>query len=76
MVEVREMIKAMSEKYKTTFVISSHIASEIEKVCTKVAILYESELISYDTIDDATRLHLSLEEYFLDTIKIKRGIIR
>lgn len=74
-VEVRELIKAMREKYGTTFVISSHIASEIEKICNKVAVVYESELIAFDTVANATRLNPSLEEYFLDVIKQKRGVI-
>lgn len=72
-VEVREVIREMNERLKTTFIISSHMASEIEKLCNKVAVIYEGELIDLTTIENATSLHPSLEEYFLDIIKAKRG---
>ncbi len=74
-VEIREIIKRLNEEKGVTFVISSHIASEIEKTCSKVAVMYESELIADTTTEDALRLHPSMEDYFLTLVKEKRGEI-
>lgn len=48
-----------------TFLISSHMAGEIEKTCNKVAVIYESELIATSTTEDALRLHPSNGGLFL-----------
>ncbi len=72
-VEIREIILKLSSLYGTTFLISSHLASEIEKTCSKVAVMHEGELISFDTTEDALRLNPSMEEYFLSVVRNKRG---
>ena len=74
-VEVREIIKKMRDEKGTTFLISSHMAGEIEKTCNKVAVMCEGELIAFDTTENALRLHPSLEDYFLTVVKEKRGEI-
>jgi ABC-2 type transport system ATP-binding protein len=73
-VGVREIIEEQNKK-GTTFIISSHIASELEKVCNRVAILYDGEVAAEDTVSDIERKYPSLEEYFLEQIKQKRGAI-
>ena len=72
-VEVREIIKRLSAEKETTFMISSHMAAEIEKTCTKTAVMYNGELIAFNTMEEAMRLHPSLEDYFLDVVKDKSG---
>lgn len=72
-VEVREIIKRLNEERGVTFLISSHMASEIEKTCNKVAVMYEGELIAKSATEDALRLHPSMEDYFLSVVKEKRG---
>lgn len=72
-VEIREIIKKLNEEKNVTFLISSHLAGEIEKTCNKVAVIYESELVSLETTENALKLHQSMEDYFLDIIKEKRG---
>lgn len=72
-VEVREIIRRLNEEKGVTFLISSHMASKIEKTCNKVAVMYESELIAFSSTEDALRLHPSLEDYFLAVVKDKRG---
>ena len=74
-VEVREIIKRMNSEKGTSFLISSHMASEIEKTCNKVAVMCEGELIAFDTTENALRLNPTLEDYFLNTVKEKRGEI-
>lgn len=74
-VEIREYIKAINREYGTTFIISSHIASEIEKLSTKTAVIHEGELISYDDTEDILKLYPSMEDYFLEKIRERRGSI-
>jgi len=75
MVEVREIISQMAEKRGASFLISSHLAGEIEKTCNKVAVLYEGEMLSFDTMEEALRLNPTLEDFFLAKVKEKRGRI-
>lgn len=74
-VEVREIIKRLSEEKGITFLISSHMSAEIEKTCTKTAVMYSGEIIAFNTMEEALRLHPSLEDYFLTTVKERRGDI-
>lgn len=72
-VEIRDYIKNLSIEKGTTFIISSHIASEIEKLCTKTAVIYDGELISFDSTDHIMKLYPSMEDYFLEKIHERRG---
>lgn len=72
---IRDIIKEMNKKYKTTFIISSHIASELEKLCTRAAIISEGKLVSQDDMEDILKLYPSLEEYFLEKIREGRATI-
>ena len=72
-VQIRDYIKKMSVENGTTFIISSHIASEIEKLCTHTAVIYESEAIAFDSTENIMRLYPSMEDYFLSKIHEKRG---
>lgn len=72
-VEIREVIKRMNAQKHTTFLISSHMAGEIEKTCNKVAVMYEGELIHACATEEALRLHPSMEDYFLSVVKDRRG---
>lgn len=74
MIETREIIDSLSKK-GVTFLISSHIASEIEKMCNKVAVIHEGELIDFSTMDKALEFNPSLEDYFLAVVKKKRGAV-
>lgn len=74
-VEIREIIKRLNEEKGVTFLISSHMAREIEKTCNKVAVMYEGELIAKSSTEDALKLHPSMEDYFLTVVKDRRGEI-
>lgn len=73
MIQVREIVAQMSEKQGTSFLISSHLAGEIEKMCNKVAVMYEGELLSFGTMEEALRFNPTLEDFFLAKVKEKRG---
>lgn len=75
MIEIREIINAMSQKYGTTFLIASHLASELEKVCNKVCVIHDGEMIDFTDLDSALELNPTLEDYFLRKIRDKRGDI-
>lgn len=74
-VEIREIIRKMNTQKHTTFLISSHMASEIEKTCNKVAVMYEGELIAAGETAEILRKYSSMEDYFLTVVKDKRGEI-
>ena len=50
-VEVRETILSLNRQ-GVTFLISSHILSELEKICTKVGIISHGELLEEISMDD------------------------
>lgn len=49
-IEMRELIKELNEKYGTTVFISSHLLSEIEKTCTHVGIIRNGKMLYQDTV--------------------------
>lgn len=73
--EIREYIKEINKKYNTTFIISSHIAAEIEKLCDKTAVVYEGEIIAYDSTEHILEFYPSLEEYFLEKVHERRSTV-
>lgn len=74
-VDIREYIKALNQTNGTTFIISSHIADEIEKVCTRIAVMYDGEMIACDSTAHILECYPSVEEYFLDKVHEKRGAV-
>ena len=49
-IEMRELVKELNEKYGTTIFISSHLLSEIEKTCTHVGIIRDGKMLFQDTV--------------------------
>lgn len=74
-VEIREIIIRLAREKGVTFLVASHLASEIEKMCTHVLVLHEGEMLSFDTREEALRLHPSLEDYFLAKVRDKKGSV-
>lgn len=73
--EVRELIANTAREKGRTFIISSHIASELERCCNKIAIIHEGELIAFDTTKNILEHEASLEDYFFRLVKERRGEI-
>ncbi len=66
MMEMRELLKVINEKYGTTIFLSSHLISEIEKIVTHIGIINMGELIFQGTINELrnlrkTELHLHIK---------------
>jgi ABC-2 type transport system ATP-binding protein len=76
--QIRSLIKNGHEKGKT-FLISSHMLSEVEKLCNKAAIIDQGRLIAEDTVDNLIKqvtkeTELSLE--FLEEVHYAAEILR
>ena len=41
--KIREFVKYYNEKYKTTFVITSHYTKDIEEMCKRVFVMHKGE---------------------------------
>jgi len=66
-VEIREIIIKQA-KLGITFLVSSHIAHEIELMCNKVGIMKEGKLLSISSMKDALSECETLEKYFLSQV--------
>jgi ABC-2 type transport system ATP-binding protein len=53
--EIRDILLWLHDQGKTIF-LNSHLLSEVEKVCTRVAILNKGELVRHGTIDELTAI--------------------
>lgn len=71
--EVRELITNTAREKGKTFLISSHIASELERCCNKVAVIIDGEMEAFGNTEDILREEESLESYFFRLVKEKRG---
>lgn len=74
-IHVREIIKKLSQEQGVSFLISSHIASELEKVCNKIAVLHEGSMLAFESMDSALQFSPTLEDYFLAKVKEKKGSV-
>ncbi len=74
--EIREILLGLKQKGKTIF-LNSHLLSEVEMICDRVAILNKGDLIKEGKVEDLTRAE---NIYVVDTIEnigldIKQKII-
>ena len=72
MIEIREIILTLARR-GTTFLIASHLSSELEKTCNKVAVMHEGEMLAFDTLENALSRVPTLEDYYLEKVREKRG---
>lgn len=68
MVTIREIIMKQANLKRTTFLITSHLAHELELMCNKIAIMKEGCLLKTATMKEAIEQSGTLENYFLETI--------
>ncbi len=64
-VQIRELIKSLSENENVTILLSSHLLAEVEQICNRVIIINEGRIIAErgtDGFDGDT----SLENYFME----------
>ncbi|KZL91719.1 ABC transporter ATP-binding protein [Clostridium magnum] len=72
MVAIREIIMTQAKSKGITFLISSHLAHELEVMCNKIAIMKEGRLLKTATIKEVLEKSGSLEKYFLETVESRK----
>lgn len=55
-VEIRKVLKILSEKEKITIIISSHNLAELEQTCDIIGIINDGNLIEYKTMDQINEM--------------------
>lgn len=69
MIHMRNIIKDLSEREKTTFFISSHLIHDVELTCTSIGILYNGKMLNVDTTENILKNYVSLENYFISEVE-------
>lgn len=63
--ELRQIVKEMSEKEKMTIFISSHILSEIGQMCDRIIMIDQGKIVDEFKMDEIRQKNISLEEEYL-----------
>ncbi|MBI6872286.1 ATP-binding cassette domain-containing protein [Clostridium aciditolerans] len=69
MIDMRNIIKELAEKEKTTFFISSHLIHDVELTCTRIGVLYNGKMLNVDTTKNILNNYASLENYFISEVE-------
>lgn len=69
MIDVRNIIKDLAEREKTTFFISSHLIHDVELTCTRIGVLYNGKMLNVDTTKNILNNYASLENYFISEVE-------
>ena len=72
-VEIRNIILELAKKQGGAFVLSSHISSEIQKVCNKVGIIYDGYMDGVKPMSEILENYPTLEDYYLQYVTKMRG---
>jgi ABC-2 type transport system ATP-binding protein len=67
--EIREILLGLKEKGKTIF-LNSHLLSEVEMICDRVAILNKGDLIKEGTVEELTRAENIIAIDTVETISL------
>lgn len=68
MKSIRELIVSLAGRYDKSFIISTHLLSEVEQMCNRVGIVHQGKMIEEREMKDllATQLkNMSFENYFI-----------
>lgn len=72
--QIRDLIEKENKKGKTVF-ISSHLLSEVEKLCNKVAIINRGKLLAEDTMDNLRRKLTDFVHLEIELAEVKKEIV-
>ncbi|WJE82452.1 ABC transporter ATP-binding protein [Bacillus sp. DX3.1] len=64
-VDMRNLLQDINQKYQTTILISSHIISELDRLATHIAILDQGKVMKEFTMSALRESGVDLEDYFL-----------
>jgi ABC-2 type transport system ATP-binding protein len=69
MIQMRNIIKNLSEKEGATFFISSHLIHDVELTCNRIGVLYNGRMLNVDTTENILRNYATLENYFVSEVE-------
>ena len=72
--QIRDLILAANQRGKTIF-ISSHLLSEVEKLCHKVCIINQGVLAAEATMDELKQRLVDATELMVELADVKPGIV-
>lgn len=67
-VDIRNLLQEINQKYQTTILISSHIIAELDKLATHIAILDQGKVMKEFTMSTLRERGIDLEDYFLTVL--------
>jgi ABC-2 type transport system ATP-binding protein len=76
MKSVRELILHLSQRYGKTFIVSTHLLSEVELLCNRIGIIHNGSLVeevSMNLILNNKTLDISFEDYFISLTQEERN---
>ncbi|MGF7031725.1 ABC-2 type transport system ATP-binding protein [Paenibacillus mucilaginosus] len=68
MLEMRKLIKRLSQDEGTTFFISSHLIHDVELTCNRIGVVYGGKLVNVDYTSSILSNYASLENYFVSEV--------
>ncbi|MDP4178434.1 MAG: ABC transporter ATP-binding protein [Bacillota bacterium] len=69
MIDVRNIIKNLTETEGTTFFISSHLIHDVELTCNRIGVIYGGKMLNVDTTSNILNNYASLENYFISEVE-------
>jgi len=75
--EILNLLKKINREKKVTIVITSHLLSEMEHICTRLAILHDKQIITTGTLNELKDHYSKNQEIILETYSGKySGLIK
>jgi len=74
MVDIREIILKQAKTNGITFLISSHLAHELEMICNKIAVMKEGRLLTTAAMEEVKAQSEDLESFFLQTVRSEKEV--
>lgn len=75
--EILNLLKKINREKKTTIVITSHLLSEMEQICTRLAILHDKKILTSGTLNELKDNYSKNQEIILETYSGKyAGLIK
>jgi len=71
--QIRDLVREENKRGRTIF-ISSHLLSEVERLCGRVGIINEGRLLAEDTMENLRRKLTNVEELEVEVSEAKREI--
>ena len=64
---IRDLIFNLKKNGKTIF-FNSHVLSDIEQICDRIAIIHQGQILAVEKVNDVLKKYKNLEEFFMEQI--------